>query len=192
MRLQCHPIAHDALPRPTPLPPCCCPLCLAAALAPCTPKASFVRRRLRPLTPPAAVLLTQTHPVGGAAAASSKAGAVRQTPPPAEALPVPGTSTRPGRLFDAEPIDPTSVPQTLLMKPDPVFHGDRDERKREAADISEFALTVHFDALTSGLESETHFHVEEGQIIAGRCPSGWGRGVAGGGRESAADVRGTQ
>ena len=27
---------------------------------------------------------------------------------------------------------------------------------------------VHFDALTSGLESETHFRVEEKQIIAGR------------------------
>ncbi|KAL3909082.1 MAG: hypothetical protein SGPRY_009553, partial [Prymnesium sp.] len=71
-------------------------------------------------------------------------------------------------LFDAEPIDPTSVPEMLLMKPDPVFHGDRDERRREAADILEFNLTVHFDALTSGLESETHFRVEEKQIIAGR------------------------
>eukprot|EP00326_Haptolina_ericina_P004421 CAMPEP_0181211450 /NCGR_PEP_ID=MMETSP1096-20121128/23790_1 /TAXON_ID=156174 ORGANISM="Chrysochromulina ericina, Strain CCMP281" /NCGR_SAMPLE_ID=MMETSP1096 /ASSEMBLY_ACC=CAM_ASM_000453 /LENGTH=568 /DNA_ID=CAMNT_0023302847 /DNA_START=52 /DNA_END=1758 /DNA_ORIENTATION=+ len=91
-----------------------------------------------------------------------------QTPPPAEALPVPGTSTRPGRLFDAEPVDPSMVSETLLMKPDPVFHGERDERKREAADIAEFQLTVHFDALTSGLESETHFRVEERQIIAGR------------------------
>ena len=27
---------------------------------------------------------------------------------------------------------------------------------------------MHFDALTSGLESETHFRVEEKQIIAGR------------------------
>mmetsp|Transcript_56265 Transcript_56265/g.147766 ORF Transcript_56265/g.147766 Transcript_56265/m.147766 type:complete len:552 (-) Transcript_56265:47-1702(-) len=96
------------------------------------------------------------------------ASAARQVPPPAEALPVPGTSTRPGRLFDAEPIDPTSVPEALLMKPDPVFHGDRDERKRENADILEFNLTVHFDPLTSGLESETHFRVEEKQIIAGR------------------------
>jgi len=107
----------------------------------------------------------QVHPVNPAPPA---VGVVRQTPPPAEALPVPGTSTRPGRLFDAEPIDPTSVPETLLMKPDPVFHGDRDERKREAADILDFQLTVHFDALTSGLESETHFRVEEKQIIAGR------------------------
>mmetsp|Transcript_3427 Transcript_3427/g.8259 ORF Transcript_3427/g.8259 Transcript_3427/m.8259 type:complete len:286 (-) Transcript_3427:1728-2585(-) len=102
------------------------------------------------------------------AATSSSSETVRQTPPPAEALPVPGTSTRPGRLFDIEPIDPTSVPEMLLMKPDPVFHGDRDERKREAADILEFNLTVHYDALTSGLESETHFRVEEKQIIAGR------------------------
>ena len=30
------------------------------------------------------------------------------------------------------------------------------------------AAQVHFDALTSGLESETHFRVEEKQIIAGR------------------------
>lgn len=113
----------------------------------------------------------QAHPItpnGAEASASASEGAVRQTPPPAEALPVPGTSTRPGRLYDAEPVDPTSVPEMLLMKPDPVFHGDRDERRREAADILEFNLTVHFDALTSGLESETHFRVEEKQIIAGR------------------------
>lgn len=92
----------------------------------------------------------------------------KQSPPPAEALPVPGTSTRPGRLYDVETVDPTQVPEQLLLKPDPVFHGDRDERKRERASVEEFPLMVHFDALTSGLESETHFRVEEKQIIAGR------------------------
>jgi len=89
-------------------------------------------------------------------------------PPVGEALPVPGTSTRPGRLFDAEPIDPASVPESLLTKPDPVFFGERDDRRREQSDIEEFPLMVHFDALTSGLESETHFRVEEKQILAGR------------------------
>ena len=28
---------------------------------------------------------------------------------------------------------------------------------------------VHYDRFTSGLESETHFRVEEKQVIAGRC-----------------------
>ena len=177
--------------------------------------------------------------------------------PVGEALPVPGTSTRPGRLFDTEPIDPASVSESLLTKPDPVFFGERDDKRREASATEEFPLTVrrasrctrvadapccrpatglprlhalharaleirrrraaaaapsrralllrhrhlpaahsspphlppprlisphlaallpalssvpkvHFDALTSGLESETHFRVEEKQIIAGR------------------------
>jgi hypothetical protein len=128
--------------------------------------------------------------------------------PVGEALPVPGTSTRPGRLFDAEPIDPASVGEALLTKPDPVFFGERDDKRREQSATEEFPLTVrsaapspppfacflvscrrvgttchappfmhacpvaaaqvHFDALTSGLESETHFRVEEKQIIAGR------------------------
>uniref|UniRef100_A0A7S2NG04 Protein kinase domain-containing protein n=1 Tax=Haptolina brevifila TaxID=156173 RepID=A0A7S2NG04_9EUKA len=89
-------------------------------------------------------------------------------PPVGEALPVPGTSTRPGRLFDAEPIDPGSVPEIMLTKPDPIFFGERDDKKREQSATEEFPLTVHFDPLTSGLESETHFRVEEKQIIAGR------------------------
>jgi len=103
-----------------------------------------------------------------APAAPSQKSALAAAPPVGEALPVPGTSTRPGRLFDAEPIDPSSVPDVLLTKPDPIFFGERDDKKRESAATEEFPLTVHFDALTSGLESETHFRVEEKQIIAGR------------------------
>ncbi len=89
-------------------------------------------------------------------------------PPAAEALPVPGSSSRPGKLFDAEPVSSSQVPQALLSKPDPVFHGERDDKKREAAHVYEFPMDVYFDALTSGLESESHFRVEERQGIAGR------------------------
>ena len=101
-------------------------------------------------------------------ALSSKRPAISEPPPVGEALPVPGTSTRPGRLFDAEPLDPATVPEVLLTKPDPVFFGERDDKRREQSATEEFPLMVHFDALTSGLESETHFRVEEKQIIAGR------------------------
>ena len=62
--------------------------------------------------------------------------------PVGEALPVPGTSTRPGRLFDTEPIDPASVSESLLTKPDPVFFGERDDKRREASATEEFPLTV--------------------------------------------------
>jgi len=91
-----------------------------------------------------------------------------QKPPHAEALPVPGTSSRPGKLYDAEAINPAQVSEVLLIKPDPVFHGERDERKREGAQLYDFPMMVHYDPLTSGLESETHFRVEEKQLIAGR------------------------
>jgi len=103
-----------------------------------------------------------------AKASSSQHATLTAAPPVGEALPVPGTSTRPGRLFDAEPVDPATVPDVLLTKPDPIFFGERDDKKRESAATEEFPLTVHYDALTSGLESETHFRVEEKQIIAGR------------------------
>ena len=63
-------------------------------------------------------------------------------PPVGEALPVPGTSTRPGRLFDAEPVDPASVSEVLLTKPDPVFFGERDDKRREASATEEFPLMV--------------------------------------------------
>jgi len=113
-----------------------------------------------------------------AAASSAKAGVSKppqqlqvpseQKAPLAEALPVPGTSSRPGKLYDVEAINPAQVAEVLLIKPDPVFHGERDERKREAARLYDFSMQVHFDPLTSGLESETHFRVEEKQVIAGR------------------------
>ena len=67
--------------------------------------------------------------------------------PVGEALPVPGTSTRPGRLFDAEPIDPSSVNEALLTKPDPVFFGERDDKRREQSATEEFPLTVRPCAL---------------------------------------------
>ena len=77
------------------------------------------------------------------------------TAPPAEALPVPtsSTSSRPGKLYDTEPISASSVRGELLMKPDPVFHGERDERQREAAPIYEFPMHVRRRPLRSRLES---------------------------------------
>lgn len=90
------------------------------------------------------------------------------TAPTAEALPVPGTSSRPSKLYDVESVNASGIPEALLIKPEPIFHGERDERKREASQLYEFTMQVHFDPLTSGLESETHFRVEERQVIAGR------------------------
>ena len=102
---------------------------------------------------------------------------------------------RMGKLYDAEPVSSFLVPLELLMKPEPVFHGERDNKQREMAPVYEFPMHVRlltrthaqrlgaapiltatmwpraqviYDPLTSGLESDTHFHVEENQIIAGR------------------------
>jgi len=92
------------------------------------------------------------------------------TAPPAEhgQLPPFANHGRLGKLYDAEPVSSARVPGELLMKPEPVFHGERDDRKREAAPVYEFPMHVIYDPLTSGLESDNHFHVEEKQIIAGR------------------------
>ena len=73
-------------------------------------------------------------------AAAQAAQAQPKAPPVGEALPVPGTSTRPGRLFDAEPVDPASVSESLLTKPDPVFFGERDDKRREQSATEEFPL----------------------------------------------------
>ena len=72
------------------------------------------------------------------------------TAPPAEALPMPAstTSSRPGKLYDAEPISSSQVAGELLTKPDPVFHGERDERQREAAPVYEFPMHVRLLART--------------------------------------------
>ena len=72
------------------------------------------------------------------------------TAPPADALPVPAasTSSRPGKLYDAEPISSSQVSGELLTKPDPVFHGERDERQREAAPVYEFPMHVRLLART--------------------------------------------
>ena len=74
------------------------------------------------------------------------------TAPPADALPMPAasTSSRPGKLYDAEPISSSQVSGELLTKPDPVFHGERDERQREAAPVYEFPMHVR-------LLPRTHF-----------------------------------
>ena len=90
--------------------------------------------------------------VSGAAGSSSKQSlATPKAPPVGEALPVPGTSTRPGRLFDAEPIDPASVREILLTKPDPVFFGERDDKRREQSATEEFPLMVRVPRNESSL-----------------------------------------
>jgi len=105
---------------------------------------------------------------GGDASAGVGSSKAHKVAPTAEALPVPGTSSRPGKLYDVEPLSAQQVPDVLLTKPDPIFHGERDERKRESCQLHDFAMMVHYDRFTSGLESETHFRVEEKQVIAGR------------------------
>ena len=85
--------------------------------------------------------------LGSYAPHSKVASAVSSTMPPkqptasakaptAEALPVPGTSSRPAKLYDADSVDPSKLPEALLVKPDPVFHGERDEKQREAAPLT--------------------------------------------------------
>jgi len=39
-------------------------------------------------------------------------------------------------------VSSSSVPEPLLTKPDPVYHGESDERKSEAAPLQEFKLEV--------------------------------------------------
>ena len=51
-----------------------------------------------------------------------------------------GTSSRPGKLYDVEPLSAQQVPDVLLTKPDPIFHGERDERKRESCQLHDFAM----------------------------------------------------
>ena len=88
----------------------------------------------------------------GGGSMAQPASTTPKAPPVGEALPVPGTSTRPGRLFDAEPIDPASVPESLLTKPDPVFFGERDDKRREQSAIEEFPLMVSRRRPTPSLE----------------------------------------
>lgn len=78
---------------------------------------------------------------GGGGSSSTNQAPVRHTQPPsAEALPVPGTSSRPGKLYDTEPVTAQQVPEVLQTKPDPIFHGERDERKRESSQLHDFAM----------------------------------------------------
>ena len=66
------------------------------------------------------------------------------TAPPAAAG-QPASSNRshmPRRLYDTEPVSSRQLPPELLMKPDPVFHGERDDRRREMAPVYEFPMHV--------------------------------------------------
>ena len=47
-----------------------------------------------------------------------------------------------GKLYDAEPISSSRVPGELLMKPEPVFHGERDNQRRDEAPVYEFPMHV--------------------------------------------------
>ena len=49
---------------------------------------------------------------------------------------------RMGKLYDAEPVSSSCVPGELLMKPNPVFHGERDEHRRQLAPMFEFPMHV--------------------------------------------------
>ena len=63
----------------------------------------------------------------------------------------PGTDGQPMRLlhpvrmdkmYDMELASPLRSSSALLMKPEPVFHGERDDRQREAAPVYEFPMHV--------------------------------------------------
>ena len=62
-------------------------------------------------------------------------------PNPNQALPS-SNPVRMGKLYDAEPVSSSRVPGELLMKPEPVFHGERDDRQREEAPVYEFPMHV--------------------------------------------------
>ena len=49
---------------------------------------------------------------------------------------------RMGKLYDAEPVSSSRVPGELLMKPEPVFHGERDNQQREMAPVYQFPMHV--------------------------------------------------
>ena len=66
------------------------------------------------------------------------------TAPPAAAG-QPASSSRnlmPRRLYDTEPVSSRQVSSPILAKPDPVFHGERDDSKRERAPVYEFPMHV--------------------------------------------------
>ena len=66
-----------------------------------------------------------------------------KAPPAAAGQPAPSSNpVRMGKLYDAEPISSSRVPGELLMKPEPVFHGERDDRQREEAPVYEFPMHV--------------------------------------------------
>jgi hypothetical protein len=62
-------------------------------------------------------------------------------PTNAQSLPS-SNPARMGKLYDAEPVSSSRVPGELLMKPEPVFHGERDNQQREMAPVYEFPMHV--------------------------------------------------
>ena len=57
--------------------------------------------------------------------------------------PLPSSNpARMGKLYDAEPVSSSRVPGELLMKPEPVFHGERDNQQREMAPVYQFPMHV--------------------------------------------------
>ena len=66
-----------------------------------------------------------------------------KAPPAAAGQPAHSSSpVRMGKLYDAEPVSSSRVPGELLMKPEPVFHGERDNQRREEAPVYEFPMHV--------------------------------------------------
>eukprot|EP00964_Phaeocystis_antarctica_P151550 scaffold119172_cov57-Phaeocystis_antarctica.AAC.4 len=80
----------------------------------------------------------------GSAPPAEPPNAAPLTAPPATAgeQPAPSPNPMPRRLYDAEPVSSSRVPPEMLSKPDPVFHGERDDRKREEAPVYEFPMHV--------------------------------------------------
>ena len=64
-------------------------------------------------------------------------------PPAADGQSAPSSNpVRMGKLYDAEAVSSSRVAGELLMKPEPVFHGERDNQQREQAPVYEFPMHV--------------------------------------------------
>ena len=73
---------------------------------------------------------------------------------------------RMGKLYDAEPVSSSRVPGELLMKPEPVFHGERDNQQREMAPVYEFPMHVRLLTRTHAQPRSCSYHTP---ILTAHC-----------------------
>ena len=73
---------------------------------------------------------------------------------------------RMGKLSDAEPVSSFLVPLELIMKPEPVFHGERDNKQREMAPVYEFPMHVRLLTRTHAQPRSCSYHTP---ILTAHC-----------------------